>query len=113
MLMIKNSRLVRMLAAMFAIALIAAACGSSSETATGGEFADSPCYDDPGLTPVEAADDPSSLDGTSITLATHDSFFLSEGTLEAFTAETGITVEQVAVGAVSYTHLTLPTKRIG
>ena len=96
--MTKNLGPVRTLATMLLLALIAAACGSSSDTATGGEFADSPCYADPGLTPVEASDDPASLDGTSITLATHDSFFLSEGTLEAFTAETGITVEQVAVG---------------
>ncbi len=76
------------------LALIAAACGSSNDTAA----SSSECFSDPGLDAVEATDDPESLDGTTITLATHDSFFLSEGTLEAFTAETGITVEQVAVG---------------
>jgi thiamine transport system substrate-binding protein len=34
----------------------------------------------------------------TITLATHDSFALSEGTLDVFTNATGIVVEQVAVG---------------
>ncbi len=76
------------------VALIAAACGSS----TADTAAESECFADPGLRAVEAADDLTALDGTTITLATHDSFALSEGTLEAFTAETGITVEQVAVG---------------
>ena len=36
--------------------------------------------------------------GTTVTLLTHDSFYLSPETLEAFTAETGITVEQLASG---------------
>ncbi len=94
--MTKNRRFVRALAAMLMMAMIAAACGSSSDTSAAA--ADSECFTDPGLEAVELASDPASLDGTTITLATHDSFFLSEGTLEAFTAETGITVEQVAVG---------------
>ena len=76
------------------LALIATACGSTTTDAA----SDSGCFSDPGLDAVEATDDPASLDGTTITLATHDSFFLSEGTLAAFTAETGITVEQVAIG---------------
>lgn len=36
--------------------------------------------------------------GTTIRLATHDSFALSDGTLEAFTAETGIKVEVLPSG---------------
>ncbi|HCB34635.1 MAG TPA: thiamine ABC transporter substrate-binding protein, partial [Acidimicrobiaceae bacterium] len=36
--------------------------------------------------------------GTTITLLTHDSFSLSPATLAGFTAETGIVVEQLAVG---------------
>ena len=86
-----------------ALALIAAACGSTTDTATTsgeteGELPDSPCYADPGLEAVEVASDPAALEGTTITLATHDSFVLSDGTLAAFTEETGITVETVAVG---------------
>lgn len=80
------------------LALIATACGSTAETATTGDFAESPCYADSGLTAVESAADPAALEGTTITLATHDSFALSDETLEAFTAETGIVVETVAVG---------------
>lgn len=45
-----------------------------------------------------AADDSPSIEGTTVTLLTHDSFNLSPGTLEAFTAQTGVTVEQLAVG---------------
>lgn len=54
------------------------------------------CLADPGLAEVVSAG--ADLAGTTITLATHDSFALSEGTLGAFTDATGIVVEQVAVG---------------
>ncbi|MDH4364122.1 MAG: thiamine ABC transporter substrate-binding protein [Acidimicrobiia bacterium] len=37
-------------------------------------------------------------DGTTIRLITHDSFNVSDGLLDSFTAETGITVEQVSSG---------------
>ncbi len=94
MMMTTANRSLRLGALVFVMALVAAACGSSDDTAS----ETSECFTDPGLDVVEAPEDISSLDGTTITLATHDSFFLSEGTLEAFTAETGITVEQVAVG---------------
>ncbi len=73
------------------VALLAAACGSGDDFA-----ASEACFDDPNLDAVEAGD--ADLSGTTLRLATHDSFFVSEGTLEAFTAETGITVEQVAAG---------------
>jgi len=46
-------------------------------------------------TSAEGESDPS---GTTVTLLTHDSFALSPETLEAFTAETGIAVEQLASG---------------
>jgi len=74
-------------------ALVLAACASTTDTASG----DSACFADPGLDAIEVDAD-ADLSGTSITLATHGSFALSEGTLEAFTAETGIEVEQVEVG---------------
>ena len=38
------------------------------------------------------------LAGTKVTLLTHDSFYVSPETFEAFTAETGIEVEQLASG---------------
>ncbi len=43
---------------------------------------------------VAAAD----VDGTTVTLATHDSFATSDGIFDAFTDETGITVEVVSSG---------------
>lgn len=43
---------------------------------------------------VAAAD----LDGTTVTLATHDSFAVSDGLFDAFTEETGIEVELVSAG---------------
>ncbi len=46
----------------------------------------------------EPAAEPPSIDGTTVTLITHDSFNLSEGTLEEFTAQTGVTVELLEVG---------------
>ena len=62
--------------AVAAVALMAAAC--SGDRSHGGDSAD--------------------LSGTTVTLLTHDSFALSPETLEAFTAETGIEVEQLASG---------------
>jgi thiamine transport system substrate-binding protein len=83
----------RLLGALFTVALAASACGSDTTTATSG---DSACFSDPGL---EAVDTDATSDGdVTLTLATHDSFFLSEGTLAAFTEETGIVVEQVGSG---------------
>jgi len=84
---------VRLLVCLGAVlALLATACGSDDVGAAG----ESACFADPGL---DAVDSPSGdLAGTTITLATHDSFLVSEGTLKAFTEETGIVVEQVAAG---------------
>ena len=88
--MLTTSRL-RLVALIGTLALIAAACGGGDDNASG----DSECFADPGLDAVSADGD---FSGTEITLATHDSFFLSEGILEAFTEETGILVEQVGAG---------------
>jgi len=38
------------------------------------------------------------INGSSITLLTHDSFAVSDGLFDIFTAETGITVEQLSLG---------------
>ncbi len=82
----------RTLVALAALALLASACGDDtlSEAA-------STCFDEPSIDAItDVTTD--NLAGTTITLATHDSFTLSESTLAAFTDETGIIVEQVAVG---------------
>ena len=83
-------------ALLFVLSMIAVACGSTGD----GLATDSECFNEPELEPLGATDPDAeaNLEGTTITLATHDSFALSEGTLEAFTEETGIIVEQVAVG---------------
>lgn len=99
----KQSRSVRVLLCLAALlALVAGACasddvGDAAIASTGdAAAADSACFADPSLDAVEAPS--GDLAGTTITLATHDSFFVSEGTLKAFTDETGIIVEQVAAG---------------
>lgn len=61
-------------AATMALVLIASACGSDTPT---------------------VAD---TLDGTTITLVTHDSFYLSDGTLQSFTDQTGVKVELLSSG---------------
>jgi len=119
----KNHPLMRMLACLVSLGLLATACGddtSATVTANSGdsetgeamtEGADDDtveqntdaveesigCFDAPHVDVVDSGEG-ADLSGTTITLATHDSFYLSEGTLAAFTEETGITVEQVAVG---------------
>lgn len=89
------------------LALVAAACSGSDESAETPAPAEEPTAvtesaeaepepDQPAdATPAGPAD---AADCPTITLATHDSFFVSEGTLEVFTALTCITVEQVAAG---------------
>lgn len=68
----------RLTAAVTAIALLIGACGGTGDDAT---------QDVAGTTdPVE------------LVLLTHDSFFLSEGVLEAFTAETEISVQLLSGG---------------
>ncbi len=46
----------------------------------------------------DRAGEPDDLAGTTVTLLTHDSFYVSPETFEAFTAATGIEVEQLASG---------------
>ncbi len=87
------------LGALLLMVAAIAACGEETNTAAGGDGeSEAPCYTDPELEVVEAAGDAASLEGTQITLAAHDSFFLSPETLEAFTEETGISVEVVLSG---------------
>ena len=85
-----------MLSALIALALIAAACGSSGSDDAPTASADTT---DTSAETAETAEteDASAEDGT-VTLITHDSFAISPETLEAFTAETGIAVEQLASG---------------
>lgn len=70
--------------AVVAIAILLAACGSDT--------ADSDPSADAAVT-TAAAPDP-----VSITLVSHDSFFVTEALLTEFTAETGISVELLAAG---------------
>ena len=71
------------------VALASAACGDDSSSSAGAA-----CFDKP-TTPAISSDSVKSAatKGTSITLVTHDSFALSDGTLDEFTAQTGIKVE--------------------
>ncbi len=85
------SRRARTALATLILAIVATACGSGSDFA-----ASETCFEDPGLDAITTTD--ADLSGTTIRLETHDSFFVSEGILEQFTAETGIEVEQVGSG---------------
>ncbi len=80
-------------AAMFCVA----ACGTSdiSETAVPAPppQTESPSQDAAAPTTTEPP-----IAGTTVTLLTHDSFSLSEGTLAEFTAQTGVNVELLEVG---------------
>lgn len=60
------------------VAMLAAACGDDDEAAA-----------------VDFGGDPS---GTTVTLMTHDSFAVSDSVWDAFTAETGVTIELLQVG---------------
>lgn len=70
------------LAAFTALVLLAGACGNDDDGADSGDDGDAGA-------PQE---------DVTITLLTHDSFAVSEGTLEAFTEETGIEVEVLMAG---------------
>jgi len=80
-----TTRAATLLAGLAAAAVLAAGCtdsGSDGEVRT--------------ITSEEVA--AADTSGTTIRLITHDSFNVSDGVLEQFTAETGITVEQAASG---------------
>ena len=83
--------------AVLAAALTLAACGGP---ATGPETADTAESTETSATSAEAAETAevaAPANGT-VTLVTHDSFYLSDGVLAAFTEETGYEVEIVAPG---------------
>jgi thiamine transport system substrate-binding protein len=69
------------------IALGAAACGDDSSESSGS------CFDEPYTAAIAPESVANAAKGTSITLVTHDSFALSDGTLDTFTAQTGIEVK--------------------
>ena len=66
------------------LALVAAGCGDSADG------------DAVTLTPESVAD--ADTDGVTVRLITHDSFLVSDGLFDTFTADTGITVDVVAGG---------------
>jgi thiamine transport system substrate-binding protein len=71
------------------VALALTACGDDSSSS-----ASAKCFDKPTTAAISAESVKSGQSkGTSITLVTHDSFALSDGTLEKFTAQTGIEVK--------------------
>ena len=74
------------------VALALTACGGNSSSSPGANCFDKPTTAAIASAAAKTAAGPSGLQsgqakGTSITLVTHDSFALSEGTLEKFTAE--------------------------
>jgi thiamine transport system substrate-binding protein len=81
------------LAALATLAIVSAACGDD----LGSQDAGADCFAAPEAQEITSSS-ADGLRGTTIRFATHDSFVLSEGTLEAFTEETGIIVEQSEVG---------------
>ncbi|WP_419854002.1 thiamine ABC transporter substrate-binding protein [Candidatus Poriferisodalis sp.] len=90
----------RLAVAVAATMLLVAACGGDDVPET--DFpAPPPETESPSAAATETAepaDEAPSIDGTTVTLITHDSFNLSDGTLEEFTALTGVTVELLEVG---------------
>jgi thiamine transport system substrate-binding protein len=88
-----SDRLRRAVVLGLAAALLLTACGDADDTpgdATDGTTDDGVGTDDAG--------DAEATDGVTLTLLTHDSFDVSTEVLEAFTAETGITVTVAPVG---------------
>ena len=105
------------------LALLGAACGSDGSDSAEPAAPEPAATDDADAEPAaadDAASEPAAADdadaepatepeaddsvpgdglaGTKVTLLTHDSFYVSPETFEAFTAETGIEVEQLASG---------------
>ncbi len=83
----------RFVAMGLALAISASACGSDAPTASGTSD----------TTTTDSASDSSgeggaSFDGVNLTLVTHESFVVSDGIFDQFTADTGITVEVLAAG---------------
>ena len=81
----------RLLVVLSALALMAAACG-------GGEPAETHEPVPPQTEEPSVSATPTTTDETKVTLITHDSFALSDGTLAEFTAQTGYEVELLEIG---------------
>lgn len=88
----------RLVVAVAATLLLVAACGDGDVPETNTPIppeTESPAED--AAAPATTTTEPS-IEGTTVTLITHDSFNLSDATLEEFTAQTGVTVELLEVG---------------
>ncbi|WP_419920571.1 thiamine ABC transporter substrate-binding protein [Candidatus Poriferisodalis sp.] len=100
----KSPFTLRLIVALGAVVLIAAACGSDTGTATGDtDFDDDFVTASPAPPETESPSAASTaedvpVEGTTVTLLSHDSFTLSDGTLETFTELTGVRVELLEVG---------------
>lgn len=94
------------LKALFACCLLAGACGSSDSddaeaTSTEAEVSSSEASvaeASEAAVPETEVSEANAAEPVTITLVTHESFAVSEGVLESFTEETGITVEVVGAG---------------
>ena len=90
----------RLIVAVATTMLLVAACGDGDLPET--DFPAPPPETESPSAAAPQTDEPAatqpSIDGTTVTLITHDSFNLSDGTLEEFTAQTGVTVELLEVG---------------
>ncbi|HEX7095419.1 MAG TPA: thiamine ABC transporter substrate-binding protein [Acidimicrobiales bacterium] len=102
---------VGLVAVLAVLAGVAAACGDDDTSSTTGEPDGASCAPSQLPEPVDP-DEVANTDtsGTTIRLVTHDSFAVSDGVLEQFEQETGITVEHLESGdtgtLVSQTVLT-------
>ena len=83
-----------------AAVLLVAACGDGDTPETNTPVP--PQTEEPSSGAAPQTEEPASaepsIEGTTVTLITHDSFNLSDGTLEEFTAQTGVTVELLEIG---------------
>ncbi len=98
--MSRSRPLSMLLAGAIGLAVLVGCTDDPEPVTSGAEVGgEAPCRPDglpPALEPEEVADAP--VDGATITLATHDSFATSEGVFDAFTEQTGVTVEVLRVG---------------
>lgn len=97
----RKRRPVRLVAVAAAAMLLVAACGGDDVPETNTPVP--PQTDEPSGAGAPATEEPAattepSIKDTTVTLISHDSFNLSDGTLEEFTAQTGVTVELLEVG---------------
>jgi thiamine transport system substrate-binding protein len=84
--MIVRRPLVAFLVTCF-VALALTGCGDDSSSSG------AKCFDKPTTSGIQSDGGKTAVPSTTLTLVTHDSFALSEGTLEKFTAQTGIEVK--------------------